>query len=89
MLAVLLTPGIFGLQASPSSDVSPWRPERADLLPPLVAAAVPGHRAIAGWDMARRHAKPTRFAVLEGSVYCFAGMLPDVSGSPFLHLNSE
>ena len=88
MLAVLLTPGIFGLQTSPSSDVSPWRPERANL-PPLMAAAVPGHRAIAGWDMARGHAKPTRFAVLEGSVYCFAGMLPDVSGSPLLHLNQS
>lgn len=85
-LAVLLTPGIFGLPSTSAPEAPPWRPERPDL-PSLRAAAVPGFREIAGWDLARRHAKPTRFAVVEGSVYCFAGAVAATPGSPFLHLH--
>lgn len=85
-LAVLLTPSIFGLQPASPSDVPLWRPDRDDL-PPLIAAAVPDFRPVAGWDLARGHAKPTRFATVAGSVYCFDGSVPNVSGSPFLHLH--
>lgn len=42
-----------------------WRPQ--GLRP--VAAAVPGHIPVSGWDMARRGPKPNRFAVPAGSVY--------------------
>lgn len=42
-----------------------WRPQ--GLHP--VAAAVPGHIPISGWDMARGGPKPNRFAVPAGSVY--------------------
>jgi len=38
-----------------------------------VAAAVPGHVAFSGWDLARRGPKPTRFAAPAGSVYFLEG----------------
>ncbi|MGH7067937.1 MAG: type III-B CRISPR module-associated Cmr3 family protein [Acetobacteraceae bacterium] len=44
-----------------------WHPQR---LSP-VAAAVPGHVAFSGWDLARRGPKPTRFAAAAGSVFFF------------------
>ena len=47
-----------------------WRPPGVS----LVAAAVPGHVPVSGWDMARGGPKPNRFAVPAGSVYfCNAG----------------
>ncbi len=36
-----------------------------------IAAAVPGHIAVSGWDLARGGPKPNRFAVPAGSVYFF------------------
>ena len=42
-----------------------WRPQGLH----LVAAAVPGHIPVSGWDMARGGPKPNRFAVPAGSVY--------------------
>ena len=42
-----------------------WRPDR--LRP--VAAAVPGYRAVSGWDLARGGPKPNRFMVPAGTVY--------------------
>lgn len=42
-----------------------WRPEGIALL----SAAVPGHVAVSGWDLARGGPKPTRFAVPAGSIY--------------------
>jgi CRISPR-associated protein Cmr3 len=85
-LAILITPGIFGVQGEGVADGFPWRPESS--LAPLVAAAVPGARPISGWDLARRRPKPTRQAVVEGSVYCFQGDIAAAPYSPFLHLNS-
>lgn len=55
-LLVLTTPAPF-----PAG----WRPNNLD----LVAAAVPGHVAVSGWDMARGGPKPTRFAVAAGATY--------------------
>lgn len=42
-----------------------WRPPGLS----LIAAAVHGHVAISGWDLARGGPKPNRFAVPAGSVY--------------------
>ena len=46
-----------------------WRPHGL----PLVAAAVPGHVPISGWDMVHGGPKPNRFAVPAGSVYFCGG----------------
>ena len=54
-LLVLVAPAFLG----------GWKPDGL----PLLAAAVPGHVAISGWDLARGGPKPTRFAVEAGSVY--------------------
>lgn len=56
-LALLTTPAPFG----------GWCP--SGLSP--CAAAVPGHLAVSGWDLARGGPKPNRFAVPAGSVYFF------------------
>ena len=45
-----------------------WRPSR---LQPL-AAAVRGHQAVSGWDLAKGAPKPNRFLVPAGSVYFLA-----------------
>lgn len=68
-MLVLTAPAPFG----------DWRP--AWLEP--VAAAVPGHVAVSGWDLARRGPKPNRFAVAAGSVYFLDQPLRDrpVAGS--------
>lgn len=42
-----------------------WRPRGLGIL----AAAVPGHDAVSGWDLARGGPKPNRFVVPAGSVY--------------------
>ncbi len=57
-LVMLLSPGLFA---------DGWRPRGFPT--PIVAASVPGHLAISGWDLARGGAKPNRFAVPPGSVY--------------------
>jgi CRISPR-associated protein Cmr3 len=62
-LLLLTTPALF-----PTA----WRPPSLD----LVAAAVPGHVAVSGWDLARGAPKPTRFAVAAGAVYCCRGAPP-------------
>ncbi len=54
-LLVLVAPAFLG----------GWKPDGL----PLLAAAVPGHVAVSGWDLARGGPKPTRFAVEAGSVY--------------------
>ncbi len=54
-IVLLTTPAPFG----------GWRPPGL----PLAAAAVPGHVAVSGWDLARNGPKPNRFAVAAGSVY--------------------
>ena len=64
---VLTTPGLFA---------DGWRPRALD----PVAAAVPGHIAFSGWDLARNGPKPTRFAVAAGSVLFF-NELPTTAGS--------
>ncbi len=65
-LILLTTPAPFG----------GWRPP--GLSP--VAAAVPGHVPVSGWDLARGGPKPNRFAVPAGSVY-FVGPDADLSDS--------
>jgi len=55
-LLLLTSPGIFSEGWLPRG-ISP------------IAAAVPGHVAVSGWDLARRGPKPNRFAVQAGSVY--------------------
>ncbi|MBC6412340.1 MAG: type III-B CRISPR module-associated protein Cmr3, partial [Hyphomonadaceae bacterium] len=52
---VLVTPAFF----------QGWHPPDIDLL----AAAVPDHVPVSGWDLARGGPKPTRFAIAAGSVY--------------------
>lgn len=47
---------------------------------PLVAAAVPGHVPVSGWDMARGGPKPNRFAVPAGSVYFCGGETGQANG---------
>lgn len=68
-LLVLTTPGHF---------MERWRPQCLD--GHLVAAAVPGHVAVSGWDLAHGGPKPTRFAAAAGSVYFLESLptnLPD------------
>jgi CRISPR-associated protein Cmr3 len=55
-LYLLTTPGLFS---------GGWDPGCL----PLLAAAVPGHLAVSGWDLARGGPKPNRFAAQAGSVY--------------------
>jgi CRISPR-associated protein Cmr3 len=55
-MLVLTAPGLF----------NGWQPPA---LTGLVSAAVPGHVAVSGWDLARGGPKPNRFAVAAGSVY--------------------
>jgi CRISPR-associated protein Cmr3 len=69
------TPSVGGegrllLLTSPAPFTARWRPEGLD----LVAAAVPSHVAVSGWDLARRGPKPTRFATAAGSVYFCRGL---------------
>ncbi len=45
--------------------VNGWCPDNLKLL----AAAIPGHEAVSGWDLARGGPKPNRFTVAAGSVY--------------------
>lgn len=54
-LLVLTTPAL----------VNGWRPDGVEFL----TAAVSGHEAVSGWDLARGGPKPNRFAVPAGSVY--------------------
>lgn len=61
-LYVLITPGRFA---------DGWRPDAPPQGATLVSAAVPGHGAVSGWDLARGGPKPTRFTVPAGSVYFF------------------
>ena len=54
-LVVLTTPGLLDGAYPRSLD--------------LLAAAVPGHDAVSGWDLARGGPKPNRFTVAAGTVY--------------------
>ncbi len=68
LLALLTAPAIFS---------GGWQPDEAP--GELISAAVPGHEAVSGWDLARRGPKPTRFALPAGSVFFFrqnAGTFP-------------
>ncbi|MCY4151805.1 MAG: hypothetical protein OXE94_06160 [Aestuariivita sp.] len=70
-ILVLTTPGHFGS----------WRPNGLRVL----SAAVSGHIAISGWDLAREVPKPTRFAVQAGSVYFLSsdGFRDDMRSFPY------
>jgi len=57
------------LLTAPAPFPAGWRPEGLD----LAAAAVPGHVAVSGWDLARRAPKRTRFAAAAGAVYFCRG----------------
>jgi CRISPR-associated protein Cmr3 len=57
--------GSLLLLTAPAPFAAGWRPPGLE----LVAAAVPGHVAVSGWDLARRGPKATRFAVAAGAVY--------------------
>jgi CRISPR-associated protein Cmr3 len=57
--------GALILLTTPAPFSAGWRPEGLD----LAAAAVAGHVAVSGWDLARRGPKPTRFAVAAGATY--------------------
>lgn len=59
-LALLTTPALLA---------SRWKPDLAATQ--VLAAAVPGHVAVSGWDLARGGPKPARFAAPAGSVYYF------------------
>ena len=55
------------LLTTPSCFAARWRP--AALNGRLLAAAVAGHVAVSGWDLARGGPKPNRFAAQAGSTY--------------------
>jgi CRISPR-associated protein Cmr3 len=57
------------LLTAPAPFLAGWRPEGLD----IAAAAVPGHVAVSGWDLARRGPKRTRFAAAAGAVYFCRG----------------
>jgi CRISPR-associated protein Cmr3 len=57
--------GSLLLLTTPAPFAAGWRPAGLE----IVAAAVPGHIAVSGWDLARSGPKPTRFAAQAGSVY--------------------
>ncbi|MBD3167006.1 hypothetical protein GF324_10430 [bacterium] len=59
---VLTTPGRFS---------QGWQPDAPPQGASLLAASVPGHGAVSGWDLAKGGPKPTRFTVPAGSVYFF------------------
>ncbi|HEY1259911.1 MAG TPA: type III-B CRISPR module-associated protein Cmr3 [Stellaceae bacterium] len=65
--------GSLLLLTTPAPFAGRWRPSGLD----IVAAAVPGHVAVSGWDLARGGPKPTRFAVQAGAVYFCRGAAPD------------
>ena len=65
-LLLLTTPGLFE---------AGWRPKCLSPTDRLVAASVPGHLAVSGWDLARGGPKPARFAVPAGSVYFISNSL--------------
>ncbi len=67
-LALLTTPAWF----------NGWKPPGTE----PVAAAVSGHQAVSGWDLAKGRPKPNRFMVPAGAVYFFQPdtPVPDVSG---------
>jgi len=65
------------LLTAPAPFSARWRPEGLD----LVGAAIPGHVAVSGWDLARRGPKPTRFAAVAGSVYFCRGLPEFASGA--------
>lgn len=65
--------GSLALLATPGPFAAGWRPPDLD----IIAAAVPGHVAVSGWDLARGGPKPTRFAAQAGSVYFCRGATPD------------
>jgi CRISPR-associated protein Cmr3 len=64
--------GSLLLLTTPAPFATGWRPPGLD----LVAAALPGHAALSGWDLARGGPKATRFAVAAGAVYCCRGAPP-------------
>jgi CRISPR-associated protein Cmr3 len=68
-LLLLTTPGLFGPPR--------WRPEWLKAR----AAAVPGHLAVSGWDLAAGGPKPARFAAQAGSVYFLENGLEPPRGS--------
>jgi CRISPR-associated protein Cmr3 len=61
------------LLTTPAPFVAHWRPPNLS----LASAAVPGHVAVSGWDLARDGPKPTRFAAQAGSVYFCRGTAPE------------
>jgi len=65
--------GLLLLLTTPAPFAARWRPPDVN----LVTAAVPGHVAVSGWDLARAGPKPTRFAVQAGSVYFCRDPTPD------------
>jgi CRISPR-associated protein Cmr3 len=68
--------GSFLLLNSPGFWTSGWKP--GSLSGCLAGAAVPGHIAISGWDLARGGPKPTRFGVPVGSIYFICDDKPDL-----------
>ena len=64
--------GSLLLLTTPAPFDDGWRPPYLD----IAAAAVPGHVAVSGWDLARAGPKPTRFAVAAGAVYFCRGAAP-------------
>jgi CRISPR-associated protein Cmr3 len=65
--------GSLLLLTTPAPFASGWRPPDLD----IVAAAVPGHVAVSGWDLARGGPKPTRFAAAGGALYFCRGAPPN------------
>ena len=69
---ILATPGIFpNGWLPPGVDPATRRLKVQGLTAELVAASVPRHEVISGWDMANHVPKPARKVVPAGSVYWF------------------
>ncbi|MDI7268426.1 MAG: type III-B CRISPR module-associated Cmr3 family protein, partial [Myxococcota bacterium] len=80
-LLLLASPGIF-------AGEPPWLPD-APGLPGLAAAAVPGSIPISGWNVALSRPRPTRNAVVAGSVYFWNGEPQRGAPGPFVGIGSD
>lgn len=83
---ILATPGIFpDGWLPPGVDPASRSLKLNGLEAELVAASVPRHEVISGWDMAKHEPKPARKVVPTGSVYWFRVLTGDTKALSDLH----
>ncbi len=96
---ILATPGLFSRGwLPPGVDPSTRRLVGDGVIAEVVAAAVPRHELISGWDLANHAPKPARKVAPAGSCYWFRVLEGDTAGLaslrqhglwPMLEDNSE